>query len=43
MYSYRNLGNDTSSVKVNNIFSKWFDTIIGVRQGDFKDIISYLI
>ena len=43
MYTYRTHGNDTSSVKVNNIFSKWFDTTIGVRQGDFKDFISYLI
>ena len=26
--------NTTSSVKLNNIFTKWFDTTTGVRQGD---------
>ena len=25
--------NTTSSVKLNNIFTKWFDTTTGVRQG----------
>ena len=26
--------NTTSSLKLNNIFTKWFDTTTGVRQGD---------
>ena len=26
--------NTTSSVKLNNIFTKWFDTTTGVRRGD---------
>ena len=26
--------NTTSSVKLNNIFTKWLDTTTGVRQGD---------
>ena len=26
--------NTTSSVKLNNIFTKWFNTTTGVRQGD---------
>ena len=37
--------NTTSSVKLNNIFTKWFDTTTGVRRGDtlFNIFLNYLI
>ena len=36
----RAYSNTTSSVKLNNIFTKWFDTTTGVRQGDTWTLLS---